>query len=51
MKKQERNNHKKEYEALLESGDLLVMFPWLKGSWEEDKEEINKIFNSQFIDD
>jgi hypothetical protein len=33
----------KEYNALLESGALLEMFPDLKGNWKDDK----KVFTSQ----
>jgi hypothetical protein len=28
---------KKEYDTLLDSGELQIMFPQLSGSWKEDK--------------
>lgn len=28
---------KREYEALLDSGELEIMFPQLSGSWKQDK--------------
>lgn len=33
------------YQDLLESGELLVMFPSLKGNWEEDKKEFEALQN------
>lgn len=33
------------YEDLLSSGDLLDMFPGLKGNWKEDKVDFKDLYN------
>ena len=33
-----------KYEELLQSGDLLELFPNLTGNWEEDREEFTENF-------
>lgn len=37
---------KKWYESLLESGDLLTMFPGLTGKWEKDKKDFTYQYNT-----
>lgn len=34
---------KQIYEDLLKSGELLIMFPTLKGNWKEDKKEFEAL--------
>lgn len=36
---------KKEYEAMLASGDLEILFPSMTGDWEKDKEKFTKQYN------
>lgn len=47
----------KEYNALFESGELLMMFPNLKGDWDKDKksftryyEDNQRLLNENIID-
>lgn len=35
---------KKEYDVLLDSGELLEMYPELSGSWKKDKNKFTKIW-------
>lgn len=35
---------KKEYQVLLDSGELLEMYPELSGSWEKDKKKFTLIW-------
>ncbi len=44
---------KTEYQVLLESGELLEMYPELSGSWEEDKTKFTTLWeqNSEAIRD
>lgn len=35
---------KKEYDVLLENGELLEMYPELSGSWEDDKNTFTSIW-------
>lgn len=44
---------KSEYDMLLESGELLLMFPELSGKWSKDKAEFKKLWdvNQQAIND
>jgi len=35
---------KREYNVLLESGELLEMYPDLSGSWTKDKKEFTKFW-------
>lgn len=38
--------YKKEYESLLKSGMAWEFYPWLTGTWKEDKEQfINELSN------
>ena len=37
---------KREYEALLDGGELLIMFPSLKGVWSKDKTTFVKLWES-----
>jgi Leucine-rich repeat (LRR) protein len=38
-------NYKKLYDSLIQSEELLEIFPQLKGNWEKDKEKFIKIQN------
>jgi len=44
---------KKMYESLLESGDLLDLFPMLSGEWDKDEKEfrVQQNLNDQLVDD
>lgn len=35
---------KKLYKKLLNSGELLDMFPQFEGNWKEDREEFNQMY-------
>lgn len=35
-----------EYNQLLESGDLMVLFPGAKGEWELDKKQFTQIYEA-----
>ena len=35
----------KQYEFLLESGDLLELYPGLSGIWKDDKDKFTKLYN------
>lgn len=37
---------KKEYEALMESGDLEVLFPKATGEWDKDKKQFTAIYEA-----
>lgn len=36
---------KKEYDALLQSGDLKEMFPTMSGDWNKDKSEFTNLYS------
>ena len=36
---------KQDYDLLLESGDLKLLFPKAKGEWDLDKDQFTKIYN------
>lgn len=41
------------YQSLLDSGDLMVMFPDLSGEWEQDEAQFSQLYdmNEQVIED
>lgn len=36
---------KREYETLLENGELLELYPWLSGSWRKDKNKFTALWD------
>ncbi len=45
MNQHQKMKVKKEYDILLDNGELLIMFPELSGEWKKDKNSFISLWN------